>query len=68
MPYGPRKPWLNISLLYSAKCFSSMCHLKGVLSGYTYISSYVTYKNNSEESEGVTKKIISIYIALKKIK
>ena len=45
-----------------------MCHLKGVLSGYTYISSYVTYKNNSEESEGVTKKIISIYIALKKIK
>ena len=68
MPYGPRKPWLNISLLCSAKCFSSMCHLKGVLSGYTYISSYVTYKNNSEDSEGVTKKIISIYIALKKIK
>lgn len=33
-----------------------MYHLEGVLSGYTYISDYVTYKN-SEESEGVTKNI-----------
>ena len=34
-----------------------MCHLEGVLSGYTYISSYVTYTKNSEESEGLQKKL-----------
>lgn len=45
-----------ICLLCLAKSFSSMYHLEGVLSGYTYISDYVAYKN-SEESEGVIKNI-----------